>query len=170
MAPRTPGCLLGHSYHSNWCELGEWAIAFRHGAAARFAIMYSFSLRWPSVADGDHLKYVRPRVWKATMPCGAETQRVSLFEDSLVQKLLDTIFRTDEISIPVFPRVPCGSRHSEVWAHSYASRKYHRGVKNFVALCRRFGVDANAKWSPLDIYAVSMSVCHAMFTWEAEDE
>ena len=104
------------------------------------------------------------------MPCGAETQRASLFEETLVEKLLDTILRTGEISIPVFPQVPCGSRHSEVWAYSYASRKCNRGVKNFAALCRRFGVDANAKWAPLDIYAASMSVFCAMFTWQVEDE
>ena len=170
MAPRTPGCSLCYSYHSNWCELAGWAVASKHGAAARFAIMYSFSMRWPSVADGDHIKYVRPRVWKVTMPCGAETQRASLFEDPLVEMLLDTVGHTAELSTPVFPQLPCGSRHSEVWAHSYASRRCYRGVKNFAALCRRFGVDASVKWSPLDIYAVSMSVYRAMFTWRLEDE
>ena len=170
MAPRTPGCQLGRSYHSNWRELAGWAIASSHGAAARFAIMFAFSLRWPSVADGEHVKYVRPRVWKVTMPCGAETQRVSLFEDALVEELLDSIRRTAEMPIHVFPKLPCGSRRSEDWAHSYASRNQYRGVKNFVALCRRFDVDANTKWSPLDIYAASMSVFRAMFAWQAGDE
>ena len=170
MAPRLPGSTLCHSYHANWCELADWAIASTHGAAACFAIMYAFSMRWPSVADADHIKYVRPRVWNVTMPCGTETQRVSLFVDPQVEKLLFTIGCTAELPTPVFPQVPCGSRQSEVWAHSYASRKHHRGVKNFVARCQRFGVDANARWSPLDIYASSMSVFRAMCSWPPEDE
>ena len=148
MAPRTPGRQLSHSYHSNWCDLARWAVASSHGAAARFAIMYAFALRWPSVADGDHIKYARARVWKVTMPCGAETERASLFDDNLVEMLLGTISSMSDISVPVFPQLPCGSRHSEVWAHSYASRKCNRGIKNFAALCRRFGVDANPKWAP----------------------
>lgn len=170
MAPRTPGAELEADYYTNWLELATFAIESNHGAAARFAIMFALSLKWPTVADGEHIEYVRPRVWLVGMPCGAKTQRASLFEDSLLEALLNTVARTAELPIPVFPRLPCGSRDSEVWAHSYASRKHHRDEKNFVALCRKFAVAAGEAWSPLDIYAASICIFDAMFTWSAVDE
>ena len=170
MAPRTAGTELGSDYLSKWGELARWAVDSCHGAAARFAIMFALALKWPTVADGDHIKYLRRRVWLVTIPSGVETQRVALFDDGLIEELLNTVACTDGLSTPVFPRLPCGSRGSEVWAHTYASRREHRGCKNFVALCRKFGVAAIERWSPLDIYAASMCVFHSLFDWSVDDE
>ena len=168
MAPRAAGVELDADYHDRWIKLATWAVNSDHGAAARFAIMFALSLRWPSFADGSHVTRVRARVWQVVMPCGASTQRVALFEDDLVIALLSTVQKTKSFPAPVFPKVPCGSYESEVWAHSCASRKYHRGEKNFAALCRRFNIAATDR--PLDIYAVSVRCFYAMFTWSVEDE
>ena len=170
MAPRTPGVFLNADYHGRWCALAAWAVDSNHGAAARFALMYALALRRSCVADGRHVTTVRPRVWLVSMPCGAATQRVALIEDSVVLALLQVVDATADKRTPVFPRCPCGSGKSDDWAHSYASRKHYRGTKNFGAMCQTFGLAAAAQWSPLDLYAVSMSVFWATFACSGEDE
>ena len=168
MAPRAAGVELDADYHDRWNKLATWAVNSDHGAAARFAIMFALSLRWPSVADGSRVTRIRARVWQVVMPCSASTQRVALFEDDLVIALLSTVQKTKSFPAPVFPKVPCGSCDSEVWAHSCASRKYHRGEKNFAALCGK--VDIGAAERPLDIYAISIQCFYSVFTWSAEDD
>ena len=168
MAPRVAGVELDADYHHRWRNLATWAVNSDHGAAARFAIMFALSLRWPSVADASHIAHLRHRVWRVIMPCGASTQRVALFEDDIVLALLSAVQKTMSFSAPVFPKVPCGSCDCEVWAHNDASRKHHRGEKNFVSLCRKFGIVAMDR--PLDIYTVSARCFYSLFTWSSEDE
>ena len=118
---------LPEDYLRRWCDLARWAVDSRHGAAARFAIMFALTLRWSPVADRHHIRYERERVWRVVAPKGVETQRVSLFGDELMRALLDTVDATAELHAPVFPRTPCGSRSADSWAHSMASRKQAPG-------------------------------------------
>ena len=156
--------VLPVDYLDRWSDLARWAVATKHGAAARFAIMFSLTLRWTPVADREHISYVRPRVWCVVAPKGVETQRVSLFEDQLMNDLLVTVEVTANFPFSVFPRTPCGSQSADVWAHSMASRKQDHGRKNFAALSDKFGVALNT-WSPLEIYVASLSVFRASFEW-----
>jgi hypothetical protein len=161
--------VLPDDYLRRWCGLAQWAVETRHGAAARFAIMYALALRCSPSAESKHIRRVRPRVWHVSAPRGVETQRLSLFDDALMTQLLDTVDATAGMHCPVFPRTPCGSQAADVWAHSMASRKQDHGRKNFAALSERFGVSLNT-WSPLEIYIAGLSSFRACFQWEREHE
>lgn len=159
--------VLPVNYLDRWSDLARWAVRSRHGAAARFSIMFSLTLRWAPVADRAHIQLLRPRVWRVVAPTGDETQRVALFDDNLMEELLDTVEATTGLSSPVYPRTPCGSQAVDIWAHSMASRRGHRGCKNFAAMSDRFGIALNT-WSPLEIYVASLSTFRASFDWEQE--
>ena len=131
---------LPDNYLAGWLDLAHWAVNAQHGAAARFAVMYALAFRCTPSADSRHIKYLRPRVWDVSAPKDVHTQRVSLFDDELLTKLLVTIDATAGLHCPVFPRAPCGSQAAGVWAHNMASRKQDHGRKNFAALSERFGV------------------------------
>jgi hypothetical protein len=102
-------------------------------------------------------------------PKDVHSQRVSLFDDALMTKLLVTIDATAGLHCPVFPRTPCGSQSTDVWAHSMASRKQDHARKNFAALSERFGVALNT-WSPLEIYIAGLSTFRACFQWDRAQE
>jgi hypothetical protein len=152
---------------ARWCELAKWAVLNRHGAAAKFAAMFALCLQRPMSANARYVQYVRPRIWQVTTPYGTSTQRAALFDDELIEALLNTIDLTAELPTPVFPRAPCGSNDTDVWAHSFASRKRHRGLKNFPALCSDFGL-----WPlkyPFEIYQLSMYAFVCAFALRESD-
>ena len=132
--------------------------------------MYSLSTRFSSACDRDHTRFVRPRVWLVSAPRDAVSQRVALFDDGLMNELLDCVAKTDGWRISTFPVSPCGSQLADVWAHTMASRKQHRGLKNFASLSQTFGVTMPGQWSPLEIHIVSLSVMRSMFRFAPEDE
>jgi len=160
---------LPSDYLARWQALAHWAVESRHGAACRFAVMYALALRCTPSADSRHIKYVRPRVWHVAAPKDVRSQRVSLFDDELMIRLLATIDATSGLHCPVFPRVPCGSQAADVWAHSMASRKQDLAKKNFAALSERFGIALNT-WSPLEIYIAGLSTFRACFHWDRTHE
>ena len=127
----------------------------QHGAAAKLVVMFALSLQRPTSAHTSSIRSRRPRVWVVSTPYGATTQRVSLLEDALVTDLLSTIDATEGRPTPVFPRTPCGSSGFDGWAHAMASRKGHRGMKNFDALLADFGLPALK--SPFETYHLSLS-------------
>ena len=165
---RAPSSLQS-DYLARWQALAQWAVEQQHGAACRFAVMYALALRCTPGADSQHITYVRPRVWDVSAPKHIRSQRVSLFDDELMTKLLATIDATAGLRCPVFPRTPCGSQSADVWAHSMASRKQDLARKNFAALSERFGV-ALSTWSPLEIYIAGLSTFRACFQWDREHE
>ena len=160
---------LPSDYLAKWRNLAEWAVEQQHGAACRFSVMYALALRCTPSADSHHIKYIRPRVWEVSAPRDVHTQRVSLFDDELMTRLLATIDATSGLHCPVFPRTPCGSQAADVWAHSMASRKQDHARKNFAALSERFGVALNT-WSPLEIYIAGLSTFRACFHWDRTQE
>ena len=160
---------LPEDYLAKWHDLAQWAVDSQHGAAARFAVMYALALRCTPSADSRHIKCIRPRVWHVTAPRDVHTQRVSLFDDELMSRLLATIDATSGLHCPVFPRTPCGSQAADVWAHSMASRKQDHARKNFAALSERFGVALNT-WSPLEIYIAGLSTVRACFHCDRTQE
>ena len=137
---------LPEDYLAKWHDLAQWAVDSQHGAAARFAVMYALALRCTPSADSRHIKFVRPRVWHVTAPRDVHTQRVSLFDDELMSRLLATIDATSGLHCPVFPRTPCGSQAADVWAHSMASRKQDHARIFLSHSARDFGMTT---WSPL---------------------
>ncbi len=160
---------LPQDYLARWRELAQWALRAKHGAACRFAVMYALTLRCSASADNQHITYLRPRVWRVAAPRDVHTQRVSLFDDELMTRLLSNIDATAGLHCPVFPRAPCGSQSADVWAHSMASRKQDHARKNFAALSERFGVALNT-WSPLEIYIAGLSTFRASFQWDRAHE
>ena len=150
-----------------WEGLATWAADAEHGAAAALALMFALCLQRPLTANGKCVQHVGHRIWRVTTPYGTQTQKVSLFNDELTQALIKTVDVTKELTSPVYPRTPCGSRDVDVWSHSYASRKGHRGLKNFAALCSDWGVPAR---SPMDIYQTSMGVFLRMFALRGKDK
>ena len=78
---------------------------------------------------------------------------MSLFEDDAIESLLKVIGDTEGLLAPVYPKAPCRSNEADVWAHSYASRRIHRGAKNFAAFNADFGLDVQ---SPMDIYKIGL--------------
>ena len=140
---------------ARWVEVGNWSVEEQHGAAAKLVLMFALSLQRPTSAHSSRIQYKRPCVWVVSTPYGTITQRVSLLDDNLVWDLLNTIDATEECLTPVFPKTPCGSRGFDVWAHAMASRKGHRGMKNFVALLTYF--DLPALKSPSETYQLSLS-------------
>ena len=95
---------LPSDYFSRWSKLANWAVEQGHGAAAKFALMFSLALRWPTVADEEHIAWHRSRVWPVTIPNGACSERISLFDDDLMGSLLETIAKTRGCPIPVFSK------------------------------------------------------------------
>ncbi len=156
--------VLPPDFLARWQAFAEWGIASAHGPACKFALMFCLTLKTARTADREHIEYVRPRIYKVKTPKGVQTQRVSLFNDSLTAGLLDTIDNTRGLKKQVFPRCPCGSAGAEEWAHHMASRKTRRNAKNFRALSECFGVDLPT-WSPLEIYVVSIAVFRSSFSW-----
>ena len=136
-----------------WLSAASWAIEAQHGAAATFCLMFALCLQRPSFANGRVVEHVRPRIWKITTSYGTSTQKVSLFEDDAIESLLKVISDTEGFLAPVYPKAPCRSNEADVWAHSYASRRFHRGVKNFAAFNADFGLDVQ---SPMDIYKIGL--------------
>ena len=136
-----------------WSSAASWAIEAQHGAAATFCIMFALCLQRPSFANGRCVEHVRPRIWKVTTTYGMPTQKVSLFKDDAIDSLLNVISGPEGLLSPVYPKAPCRSNEADVWAHSYASRRHHRGVKNFAAFIADFGLDVQ---SPMDIYKIGL--------------
>jgi len=139
---------------ARWDALGRWAVKGQHGAAAKLAVMFALSLQRPTSAHATSIQYLRPRVWVVSTPYGACTQRAALLDDELVGELLTTIGATAGHPTPVFPKTPCGSTDIDGWVHAMASRRGHRGMKNFVALLADFGLPALK--SPFEIYQLSL--------------
>ncbi len=129
--------------------------------------MFALCLQRPLTANAKCVQQVGHRIWRVTTPYGTQTQKVSLFNDELTQALIKTVDATQDLPSPVYPRTPCGSRDVDVWCHSHASRKGHRGLKNFAALCADFGVSVR---SPMDIYQTSMGVFLRMFALREKDK
>ena len=150
--------MTGSSSHAmavikRWSSAASWAIEARHGACATFCMMFALCLQRPSFANGRCVEHVAPRIWKVTTTYGTSTQKVSLFEDDAIESLLKVIGDTEGLPFPVYPKTPCRSNEADVWAHSYASRRHHRGVKNFAAFVADFGLDVQ---SPMDIYKIGL--------------
>ena len=136
-----------------WLSAASWAIGAQHGAATTFCLMFALCLQRPSFANGRFVEHARPRIWKITTSYGTSTEKVSLFEDDAIESLLNVISGTEGLLSPVYPKAPCRSNEADVWAHSYASRRHHRGVKNFAAFVADFGLDVQ---SPMDIYKIGL--------------
>ena len=114
---------------SRWLTAASWAVEKQHGAAATFCLMFSLCLQRPSFATPRCVTHVRPRIWQVTTSYGTSTQKVSLFEDDVIESLLETIANTENLDAPVYPKTPCRSTDADVWASSYASRRHHSGKK-----------------------------------------
>ena len=138
---------------SRWSSAAVWAIKAEHGASAAFCLMFALCLQRPPFAHARCVSHVRPRVWQVTTSYGTSTQKVSLFEDDVIESLLKAVGDTEGVDAPVYPKTPCRSKDADVWAHSYASRRHHRGLKNFAAFVSDFGLDVQ---SPMDIYKIGL--------------
>ena len=161
--------VLPEDYIQRWLDLAEWSVQHQHGPAARYALMFALTLRRSALADRAHVTYVSPRVWEVKDRL-LTSQRVALFEDSLMNRLLDIVDATADFPTPLFPNCACGSNRTDEWAHGLASRKLYRGHTNFQALSVAFKVDAGPKWTPLELYLVSLCVFRAMFKVMPHDE
>ena len=140
---------------ARWRTVGNWAVEKQHGAAAKLVVMFALSLQRATSAHTSSIRYLRPRVWVVETPYGTTTQRAALLEDDLLGDLLNAIDKTEGRPTPVYPKTPCGSSGFDVWAHAMASRKGHRGMKNFAALLADFGLPALK--SPFETYHLSLS-------------
>ena len=143
-SPRAMGAV------TRWLAAATWAIEAQHGACAAFCLMFALCLQRPSFANARCVTYMRPRVWRVTTSYGTSTQKVSLFEDGAIESILMVICDTDNSEAPVYPKIPCRSTDADVWAHSFASRRHHRGKKNFAAFVSDFGI--GPLQSPMDVY------------------
>ena len=152
---------------ARWDTLGRWAVKGQHGVAAKLTVMFALSLQRPTSAHATSIQYLRPRVWVVSTPYGASTQRAALLDDELVGELLTTIGATEGCPTPVFPKTPCGSTDIDGWVHAMASRRGHRGMKNFVALLVDFSLPALK--SPFEIYRLSMFCFTCCFTINDRD-
>ena len=141
--PRAP-CVLPEDYLQRWINLAEWSVKHEHGPGARYALMFALTLRRSVLADRAHLTYVSPRVWEVKDRI-CTTQRVALFEDNLMKKLLDLVDATSDFPTPLFPNCACGSGNVDDWAHGLASRKLYRGHTNYQALSVEFHLVAGPK-------------------------
>ena len=151
-----------------WGSVGTWAIKEQHGAAAKLVVMFALSLQRPTTAHSSCIRYLRPRIWEVSTPYGTTTQRAALLEDELVSDLLITIDATEGHPTPVFPRTPCSSIGVDGWAHAMASRKDHRGMKNFAALLAKFGLPPLK--SPFEIYQLSLWCFMGSFSFDDGDQ
>lgn len=135
--------------------------------------MLALTLRTSSLASRRHIARVSPRVWEVSLPDASPdttSQRVSLLYDALTEKLLDTIDATSSYPSKLYPGTPCGSGHTDVWAHGLASRKLFRGAANFKSMSCRFHLTAGAKWAPHAIHRASVCLFRAHFNLAARDE
>ena len=158
--------MTGSSSHAmavikRWSPAASWAIEAQHGAAATFCIMFALCLQRPSFANGRCVEHVRPRIWKITTPYGTSTQKVSLFEDDAIESLLKVIGDTEGLDAPVYPKSPCRSNDADVWASSFASRRQHRGRKNFAAFVADHGL-GNMR-SAMDVYKTGLQTFWSVF-------
>ncbi len=165
---RTP-CVLPEDYLQRWHDMAEWSIKHEHGPAARYALMFALTLRRSVLADRAHITYVSPRIWEVKDRL-CTSQRVAIFSDGLMHKLLDLVDATADYPTPLFPHCACGSHRTDEWAHGLASRKLYRGHTNFQALCVEFNIEAGPKWTPLEIYLVSLCVFRTRFKMIPHDE
>ena len=138
---------------SRWLSAAAWAIDKQHGAAATFCLMFALCLQRPSFAHAHCLELLRPRVWQVTTSYGTSTQKASLFDDDVMKSLLEVVSASEGLLAPVYPKAPCRSNEADVWAHSFASRRHHRGRKNFGAFVADFCLDVQ---SPMDIYKIGL--------------
>ena len=144
-----------------WLSAASWAIEAQHGAAATFCLMFALCLQRPSFAHARSVARLRPRIWQVTTPDGTSTQKVSLFEDSVIESLLKVIGDTEGLDAPVYPKTPCRSDYADVWASSFASRRQHRGRKNFAAFVADHGL-ANMR-SAMDVYKTGLQAFWSVF-------
>ena len=144
-----------------WLSAAAWAIDNQHGAAAAFCLMFSLCLQRPSFAHARCVEHLRPRIWQVTTPYGTSTQKASLFDDHVIHLLLKVISATVALDAPVYPKSPCRSNDADVWASSYASRRQHRGKKNFVAFVMDHGLGDLR--SPMDVYKLGLQTFWNVF-------
>lgn len=170
MAPegRAP-CNLPNDYHKRWIELAEWSIKHQHGPASRYALMYALTLRRSVLADRTHITSLSPRVWEVKDRL-VTAPRIAIFDDKLVERLLDNVDNTADFPTPLFPNCACGSHRTDDWAHGLASRRLYRGHTNFQALSAAFNVAAGPQWTPLEIYLVSLCVLRNSIMFAPHDE
>ena len=162
-------CTLPNDYHKRWLELAEWSCKHQHGPASRYAIMYALTLRRSVLADRAHITYISPRVWEVKDRL-VTSQRIALFDDKLVELLLDNIDNTADFPTPLFPNCACGSHRTDDWAHGLASRRLYRGHTNFQALSSEFNIAAGPQWTPLEIYLVSLCILRNSITFAPHDD
>ena len=158
--------MTGSSSHAldcirRWLSAASWAVDNHHGAAAAFCLMFALCLQRPSFANSRCVEYVRPRIWQVTTSYGTSTQKVSLFEDSVIESLLKVIGDTEGLDAPVYPKSPCRSNDADVWASSFASRRQHRGRKNFAAFVADHGL-GNMR-SAMDVYKTGLQAFWGVF-------
>ena len=161
--------VLPDDYHQRWIDLAQWSCKHQHGPSSRYALMYALTLRRSVLADRAHITYVSPRVWEVKDRLRT-TSRVALFDDELMQQLLENVDVTTDFPTPLFPNCACGSHRTDDWAHGLASRKLYRGHTNFQALSVKFKIAAGPQWTPLEIYLVSLCVLRNSVTMPPHDE
>jgi len=165
----TRPCMLPEDYCQRWEALADWSLQKQHGPAARYSLMFALTLRRSALADRAHIIYVSPRIWQVKdRLCTSE--RAALFDDNLIHKLLDLIDMAADFPTPLFPNCVCGSKRVDDWAHGLASRKLYRGHTNFQALSLEFNLAVGPKWTPLEIYLVSLCLVRNRFSIAVHDE
>ena len=105
-------CILPNDYSQSWLTLAEWSINYLHGPAARYSLMFALSLRRSVLADWNRITYVSPRVWEVKDRLRT-SQRLSLFDDGVVRRLLDLVDATADSPTPLFPKCACGSHRTD---------------------------------------------------------
>jgi len=165
-APRI-ACALPDDYHDRWLDLARFGLASKHGPACKLGLMYALTLRRAAAAERSQVRRVAPRIWEAEGSRKHRSERVSLFGDDLVDALLAVAEETKDLPTPTFPTVPCGSARVDVWCHSFASRKHHRGLSNFQALSKQFMLCAGEQWAPNEVYLASVAVFRRKFRFES---
>ncbi len=162
-------CTLPEDYHSRWETLAKHGLEHQHGQLCRLALMYGLTLRRGLAAEESQVKYVGPRVWEAEGSRRHRSERVALFDDSVIEALLDIVKQTEDYPTPTFPKVACGSAAPEVWCHSLASRKEYRGKTNFEAVVDHFRLSPCGKLAPNEIYLVAAGVFRGRFSFDYAD-
>ena len=130
-------------YHGRWLSLARYGVEFRHGAACKYSLMYALTLRRSGTAADSHVKKISARIWEAEGARKHLSEHVSLFEDSLIHKLLETIELTADFPTPAFPTTPCGSNRTDIWRHSCIAQeiprrdKFPRVIRPLRSVCGR---------------------------------
>ena len=161
-------CVLPDDYIDRWVALAKWSLEKQHGPGARYSLMFALTLRRSALADRAHIIFVSPRVWQIKDMIRI-SDRACLFEDDLTHRLLDLVNITWEFPTPLFPKCPCGSHSVDDWAHGLASRKLYRGHTNFQALSVEFDLAVGPKWTPQEIYMVSICMFRNSFSLAPQD-